>query len=63
LVNAHRPTIAQSISSGSVKPRMRRERAPEKASASSEAIVVVQATVAVAVCAMRSRRAPSESSN
>jgi hypothetical protein len=61
-VNAHRPSTAQSISRGSRKPSSSLDSGAEKPSASSEASVVVQATVAVAVRAMRSRLAASASS-
>ena len=60
-VNAHSPTIAQSISPASLWPSTKRDSGAANTTASSDATVVVQATVAVAVRAIRVRRAWSES--
>jgi hypothetical protein len=61
LVNAHIPRIAQSIRSGSRVPRISCDSSAEKASATRAATVVVQATAAVTVRAIRARRCSSRS--
>ncbi len=52
-VKAHNPRIAQSISSGSEKPSTSSDSGPASATAINDTTVVVQATVAVAVRAIR----------